>query len=56
MKNKYLDHYGIDSLPHLIVASENDLDVFLTLNKSLLEDREELEEKFNIEIIRTPEE
>ena len=55
MKEKYIDHYGIDSLPHLIIASQNNLDVFLTLNKSMLKDREELEKKFKIKI-RNPEE
>ena len=55
MKEKYIDQYGIDSLPNLIIASENKLDVFLTLNEGLIEDREELEKRFNIKI-RTPEE
>jgi len=55
MKQKYIDHYGIDSLPHLISASENKCDIFVTLNKSMLEDRTELENKFKIKI-RTPKE
>ncbi len=55
MKKKYIDHYGIDSLPHLRIASENNLDIFLTLNRSLIKDREELEKIFKIKI-RTPEE
>ena len=50
MKEKYIDHYGIDSLPNLIIASQNNLDVFLTTNKSLIEDRDELQEIFNIKI------
>ena len=55
MKSKYIDHYGIDSLPHLIEASEHKMDFFVTLNKPMLEDREELEKKFKVKI-RTPEE
>ena len=55
MKEKYIDQYGIDSLPNLIIASENGMDVFLTLNKGLLKDRKELEKKFKIKI-RSPEE
>lgn len=55
MKNKYIDQYGLDSLPKLIIASQNGMNIFLTLNKSMLKDREELEKKFNIKI-RSPEE
>ncbi len=55
MKNKYIDHYGINSLPHLIEAHMNKMDYFITLNKPMLDDRDELEKKFNIKI-RTPEE
>ena len=55
MKEKYIDQYGIDSLPNLIIASENGMDVFLTLNKELLKDKKELEKKFKIKI-RSPEE
>jgi len=55
MKKKYIDQYGIDSLPHLMCASENKCDVFVTINKSMLKDRAELENKFKIKI-RTPKE
>lgn len=55
MKDKYIDHYGIDSLPNLIEASQNRCAVFVTTNKPLLEDRKELEKRFNIKI-RTPKE
>ena len=53
MKTKYIDHYGIDSLPNLIIASQNNIGHFVTTNEALLKDREELEKKFNIKI-RTP--
>ncbi len=53
MKEEYIDQYGIDSLKHLKVASKHNLDIFLTLNENLLEDREELEKEFNIKI-RSP--
>lgn len=55
MKEKYIDHYGIDSLPNLKEASAHKVDVFVTLNKKMLEDREELEKVFKVKI-RTPEE
>ena len=55
MKKEYLDHYGIDSLPHLKIASENRCECFVTSNKRLLADRQELEEAFGIRI-RTPQE
>lgn len=55
MKKEYIDHYGIDSLPHLKEASEARAEVFLTSNESLLADRTELEEIFDIRIL-TPEE
>jgi len=55
MKFKYIDMYGIDSLPHLKKASAHKIEFFVTINESLLEDREELEEFFDIKI-RTPEE
>ncbi len=55
MEKEYIDHYGIDSLPHLIIASQNKMDVFITTNESLLRDREELEAKFKIKI-RAPSE
>lgn len=55
MKEKYIDHYGIDSLPHLKCASQAGCDIFITMNKCLLEDRDELEAIFNIKI-RTPQE
>lgn len=53
MKKEYIDKYGNDSLPHLKTASENNVDVFVTTCKPLIEDREELEVLFNIKI-RTP--
>lgn len=53
MREEYIDQYGIDSLLNLRIASENDMDFFITLNESLIEDREELETIFNIKI-RTP--
>jgi hypothetical protein len=55
MKEKYIDHYGIDSLPHLKWASRAGCDTFLTTNACLLEDRDELEEIFHIKIL-TPHE
>lgn len=50
MKPQYIDHYGIDSLPHLKLASKNGCKIFATSNKLLLQDKEELENKFNIKI------
>ena len=50
MKKEYIDMYGIDSLPHLKLASENGCDIFLTINESMLKDKEELEKKFSIKI------
>ena len=55
MKEEYLDQYGSDGLHHLKIASKTGCDVFLTTNESMLEDREELEQAYNIKI-RTPEE
>lgn len=55
MKDRYIDHYGIDSLPNLKEASRAGCTVFVTTNKALLEDRAELEKRFNIKI-RDPEE
>ena len=55
MKKKYMDKYGIDSLINLKIASRSKLDVFVTLNQSMLNDREELEKKFRIKK-RTPKE
>jgi hypothetical protein len=55
MKEQYIDQYGIDSLPHLRNASNHKVDYFVTINKSLIKDRDELENKFNIKI-RTPKE
>ena len=54
MKDKYIDQYGIDSLPHLIDASKFGMEMFITVNKGMLDDREELEKKYNIKI-RSPE-
>ncbi len=50
MKDKYIDQYGIDSLPNLEAASEAQCEYFITTNQELLDDREELEEKFDIKI------
>lgn len=55
MKDCYIDHYGIDSLPHLISAYDAGASHFLTTNQSLLDDREELQKTFNIKIV-TPNE
>jgi hypothetical protein len=55
IKPEYIDHYGIDSLPHLREASAAGCDVFVTTNESLLEDRKLLESEYQIKI-RTPEE
>ena len=55
MKDEYIDQYGIDSLPQLKEASQMKAQVFVTSNKSVLDDRKELEEAFSIKI-RTPEE
>lgn len=51
MKKEYLDHYGIDCLPHLReVASFADkikeIVIFGTLCKPMLDDREELKKYF----------
>ncbi len=54
MKAKYIDQYGIDSLPQLRLASESSCNIFLTSNQALLDDRDELEKFFKIKI-RTPE-
>lgn len=53
MKPRYIDHYGIDSLPNLRIAAAKKLDVFVTTNQALLKDRRELEAIFKIKI-RTP--
>lgn len=55
MKEKYIDQYGIDSLPHLKIAKEAGCDMFITTNEEMLDDREELEQKFNIKIKRPDE-
>jgi len=55
MKDKYIDQYGIDSLPHIKEAVAAKCDVFVTINQSVLGDRKELEKKFGIKIA-TPEE
>lgn len=51
MKDKYIDQYGIDSLPNLIVASNAGIEFFLTINEDMLKDKKELEKKFHIKII-----
>lgn len=55
MKDKYIDQYGIDSLPNLKQASDVGAEYFTTTNQGLIDDREELEEVFKIKI-RTPQE
>ena len=55
IKKEYIDQYGLDSLPKLKDAKKFGMDVFVTINESLLEDREELEKEFGVPI-RTPEE
>jgi hypothetical protein len=55
VKKRYIDQYGIDSLPHLKAASDARVEIFVTSNKSVLEDREELEQYFDMKI-RSPEE
>lgn len=55
MKKKYIDHYGFDGLIHIRLAVKGGAEYFVTNNKSILEDREELERYFGI-LIRTPEE
>lgn len=55
MKEKYIDKYGIDSLVHLKIASKSKSDYFITANKDLIKDRNELEKIFKIKI-KTPEE
>lgn len=55
MKQEYIDQYGIDSLPHLLIASASGCQYFVTTNKALLKDRKELEQRYKIKI-RTPQE
>ena len=55
MKNKYIDQYGIDSLPNLRSAKIAGCEEFITINKEMLKDKKELERKFKIKI-QTPEE
>lgn len=55
MKDKYIDHYGLDSLPHLIMAKDSGCEYFITYNKELLDNRVELEKIYDIKI-RTPDE
>lgn len=52
-KNKYIDHYGIDSFFNYLVACIHRMDHFVTLCKSMLKDRDKLEKKFRVKI-RTP--
>jgi hypothetical protein len=51
MKDKYIDENGIDSLPNLVVAAQYRIPMFLTINKEMLEDKEELEKAFKIKIV-----
>jgi predicted nucleic acid-binding protein len=55
MKDKYIDQYGIDSLPNLKIAKLVGCKAFITINQGMLKDRKELERKFKIKIM-TPEE
>jgi len=55
VKPEYIDHYGIDSLPSLIIASRTKADCFVTSNQAMLKDRDMLERIFKIKI-RTPDE
>ena len=55
MKDKYIDQYGIDSLPNLKSAKIAGCEAFITINQGMLKDRKELERKFKIKIL-TPEE
>lgn len=51
MKDKYIDDYGLDSLPSLILAAKCGCNIFLTVNEDMLKDRKELQEKFHIKIV-----
>jgi len=53
MESKYIDRYGIDSLPHLKIASDSQCDIFVTTNELLLRKRKQLEKKYHLKI-RTP--
>lgn len=53
MKSQYIDQYGIDSLPNLKDASKHKIEFFVTLNKEMLKDRDELEKLFLVKI-RSP--
>ena len=55
MKEKYIDSYGIDSMPHLKIAAKERCKFFVTTNKAMLRDRKKLEAKYKIQI-RTPKE
>ena len=52
-KEKIIDHYGNDSLPHLKTASECGAEFFVTSNEILLNKRKQLEKKYHLKI-RTP--
>lgn len=46
MKEQYIDEYGVDSLQHLWeVVNASDTVTFVTLNTSMLDDREEIEQR-----------
>jgi hypothetical protein len=53
IQKKYIDQYGIDSLPHLVQAGKTGAEIFVTLNQAMLKDRAELEQLYKIKI-RTP--
>jgi predicted nucleic acid-binding protein len=55
MKTEYIDQYGINSLPHVIAASQAKCSFFVTANMALIKDRKQLEEKYNLRIV-TPKE
>ena len=50
IKDEYIDKYGNDSLRHLKIASEAGNDFFVTNNKGMIKDREELEKKYGLKI------
>jgi hypothetical protein len=51
VKDRYIDDYGLDSLPHLREAQLNKADVFVTTNEGVLDDRVELEKAFQLRIL-----
>jgi predicted nucleic acid-binding protein len=51
MREKYIDHYGMDCLPNLKDAAKCKAHYFITLCKPMLEDRKELEKIYNLKIM-----